>query len=200
MVALGKVQKGTTARLHQCTLIDADALIMPCSRACDGTDGLTFPTVCYSGFMFVCSSVACDQLMTILKLPNIAPRRAPTTTIALRTTHLIFPNFPLLDIHPHAQSRVYMPSEAADGACTIALRNATANEPSISCMHEPEESTHATDRLLRCTNVLVHPTAFTIEIESESAGSLRVVIMVIVQLLFLTQVQYLGTLLSCYPD
>ena len=153
--------------------------------------------------MFVCSSVACDQLMTILKLPNIAPRRAPTTTIALHATHLILPNFPLLDIHPHAQSRVHMPSEAADGACTIALRNATAAEPSISCMHEPEESflpSLATGRMLRCTNVLVCPTAFTNVIESESAGSLRVVIMVIVQLLFLTQVQYLGTLLSCYPD
>jgi hypothetical protein len=33
-VALGKVQKGTTARLHQCTLIDA---LMCCSKACDGT-------------------------------------------------------------------------------------------------------------------------------------------------------------------
>ena len=54
--------------------------------------------------MFV--SITCDQLMSILKLAIIAPRRSPTTT-ALYTLLMIPPNIPRLAIHPHVlQSRV----------------------------------------------------------------------------------------------
>jgi hypothetical protein len=137
------------------------------------------PSILASWEVFICSSIACDQLMTILKLAIVAPRRSPTT--AALNIHILPSQHPTSCYSPACAEPRIPPSEAADGACTIASRNATAAEPSIRIC-----TSLRNHRVQRADCCAARITWYNIppSLLNKGLSPLGEVIMVVVQLLF----------------